>query len=296
MKDRKQANILLGVVAATTVYIIYGLNVVFCKDIFDSSLISPTALFTLRTGGAGLLFWILSAFIPAENVSKKDLGLLLLASTLCIVVPQYSTLVGLTMSTPYDASLVATLKPVITLSIAFLLGRERFRWVLLAGVLLTFAGALTLVLNPSGTAFSTTPAGLLFLMLNGISFAFYLVLFKDFVGKYHTVTMMKWMFLFAFLISLPVSARELPQINFSAFSLPMLAELAFLIVAATFITYFLMPVGQRNLSSTQYSLFCYVQCIVAALAGTAMGLEALDARKLLASVFFIIGVAVVRRS
>lgn len=78
MKDRKQANILLGVVAATTVYIIYGLNVVFCKDIFDSSLISPTALFTLRTGGAGLLFWILSAFIPAENVSKKDLGLLLL--------------------------------------------------------------------------------------------------------------------------------------------------------------------------------------------------------------------------
>ena len=33
-------NIWLGIIAATTVYVIYGLNVVFCKDLFDTSLIS----------------------------------------------------------------------------------------------------------------------------------------------------------------------------------------------------------------------------------------------------------------
>lgn len=289
-------NIWLGIIAATTVYVIYGLNVVFCKDLFDTSLISPTVLFSLRTGGACLLFWLLSACKPSERVTRKDFWLLMLASALCIVIPQYSTLIGLTMSTPYDASLVATLKPVFTLSIAFALGRERFRWSLLVGVLLIFAGSLALVLKPTGAHFSTTPQGLVILLLNGISFSFYLVLFREFISRYSTVTLMKWMFLFAFLVSLLFSAREFPQTQFAAFSSLMLSELAFLIVLATFLTYFLMPVGQRNLSSTQYSLFCYVQCIVAALAGTAFGVESMDAQKLLASVLFIAGVVVVRRS
>ncbi len=290
--------VFIGIMAAITVYTIYGLNVVFCKDLFDTSLLSPTVLFTLRTGGACLLFWLLSAFRPKdkEKLLSKDYWLLLLASALCIIIPQYSTLIGLTMSTPYDASLVSTLKPVITLAIAFLLGRERFRWSLLIGVLLIFTGALFLVINPSGDAFSTTPLGLLILLLNGISFAFYLVLFKEFVSRYSIVTLMKWMFLFAFLVSIPFSVRELPGMAIDFSDGRVVLELIFLIVAATFLTYFLLPVGQRNLTSTQYSLFCYVQCIVAAIAGTVMGVESLDAQKLLASVFFIAGVFVVRRS
>lgn len=294
MKEQRK-NTWLGILAAAVVYIIYGLNMVFCKDLFDTSLVSPTVLFTFRTGGACLLFWGLSAFTVREKLSIRDLWLLLLASSLCIVIPQYATLIGLTMSTPYDASLVATLKPVFTLTIAFLAGRERFRWSLLLGVLLTFSGALALVLKPAGS-FSTTPLGLLVLMLNGIAFACYLVMFKGFVGRHDTVTMMKWMFLFAFLLSLPVSAKELPQVQLAAFDGLMFAELGFLVLFATFLSYFLMPVGQRNLSSTQYSLFSYVQCVVAALAGTLMGLESLDLQKLLASVLFIAGVAVVRRS
>ncbi len=295
MKDRSASHPFLGIVAATSVYLIYGLNVVFCKDLFDSDLISPTTLFTLRTGGACLLFWILSAFRQEKKLERGDYWRLMVASLLCIVIPQYSTLIGLTMSTPYDASIVGTLKPVLTLLIAFLAGKEAFRWPLLGGVLLTFAGAVTLVFQPTDS-FSTTPLGFVILLLNGLSFAFYLVQFKAFVGRHDTVTMMKWMFLFAFLMSIPVSARELPQTPFASFDSLMWVELVFLVVAATFLTYFLMPIGQRNLSSIQYSLFCYVQCIVAAVVGSVMALESLDVQKLLATAFFVAGVAVVRRS
>lgn len=297
MGHKRSNTVFTGVMAAITVYTIYGLNVVFCKDLFDDSLLSPTSLFTLRTGGACLLFWLLSAFRPKdkEKLLSKDYWLLLLASALCIVIPQYSTLIGLTMSTPYDASMVATLKPVLTLAIAFMLGKEHFRWSLVVGVLLIFAGAVTLIIRPSD-AFSTTPMGFCVLLLNGISFAVYLVTFKRFVEHHDTVTMMKWMFLFAFLVSIPFSVRELPGMAIDFSDGRVVLELIFLIVAATFLTYFLLPVGQRNLTSTQYSLFCYVQCIVAAIAGTVMGVESLDAQKLLASVFFIAGVFVVRRS
>ena len=171
-----KGNTLAGIVAATAVYAIYGLNAVFCKDLTNDGLITPTVLFTLRTGGAALLFWLLSLFVDRERLSMKELGLAVLASVLCIILPQYSTLIGITMSTPYDTSLVSTIKPVLTMTLAFLLGKEKFSPRLLIGVLLTFAGAVFLVIRPSARAFTTSPLGFLILLVNGISFAFYLVL------------------------------------------------------------------------------------------------------------------------
>ena len=295
METRKNRT-LIGILAATAVYAIYGLNAVFCKDLTNDNLITPTVLFTLRTGGAALLFWFLSLFLEKERLSAKELGLAALASILCIILPQYSTLIGITMSTPYDTSLVSTIKPVLTMTLAFLLGKEKFSPRLLLGVLLTFAGAVFLVIRPSARAFTTSPLGFLILLVNGISFAFYLVLFKEFVARHKIVTMMKWMFLVAFLVSVPIAAPALNEMRFASFGAESIAELAFLIVFATFLSYFLMPVGQRNLTSTQYSLFIYVQCIVAAIAGYFMGLESLDWQKLIATVLFVAGVAVVRRA
>jgi drug/metabolite transporter (DMT)-like permease len=293
--NNTKGNTLVGVLAATAAYVIYGLNTVFCKDLTNSELITPTVLFTIRTGGAALLFWIISFFLPRERLDRRELSLALLASVLCIIIPQYSTLIGITMSTPYDVSMVSTLKPVLTLSVAFLLAKEKFRPALLIGVLLTFAGAVVLVSKPSG-AFSTSALGFLIILMNGVSFAFYLVLFRDFISRHGTVTLMKWMFLFAFIVSMAVSTPQLVKTEFFAFDADMVKEIAFMVIFATFITYFLMPLGQRNLTSTQYSLFSYVQCIVAAVIGYMMGLESLDAQKLLASVFFIAGVAIVRRA
>ena len=120
-----KGNTLAGIVAATAVYAIYGLNAVFCKDLTNDGLITPTVLFTLRTGGAALLFCLLSLFVERERLSMKELGLAVLASVLCIILPQYSTLIGITMSTPYDTSLVSTIKPVLTMTLAFLLGKEK---------------------------------------------------------------------------------------------------------------------------------------------------------------------------
>lgn len=284
--------------AAVAVYTIYGLNVVLCKDLFKTDLISPTALFTVRTGGAAFLFWITSLFLPREKLTFRDWTLMLVASLLCIVIPQYSTLWGLTMSTPYDASLVATLKPVITMLVAFVLGREAFRWNLLAGVILIFAGALVLIINPGASSggFNTSPQGFLVLLANSISVSFYFVLFKTFVSRHSIVTMMKWMFLFAFIVSVPFSAKGIMLIDYGAVSGVMVTELIFLVVCATFLSYFLMPVGQRYLSATHYSLFSYMQCIVAAFAGVVMGLESIDLQKIVATVLFIAGVWVVRRS
>ena len=298
MSGTQNKKVWLGIAAATAVYAIYGLNMVYCKDLTGPGLLSPLVLFSIRTGGAALLFWILSIFVPGERLTAKELGMTILASLLLVIIPQYSTLIGITMSSPYDASLVATLKPVLTMSVALLFAREKFSVYLLVGVLLTFLGAVVLVIHPGEgpTAFSTRPLGFVVLLLNGISFAFYIVLFKEFVTRHKTIVLMKWMFLAAFLISLPIAAPSLIHDSFPSFDGRMIAEILFMVLFATFITHFLIPVGQRNLKATHYSLFSYVQCIVAAIAGYLMGLEALDWQKIVASVLFVAGVAVVRRA
>ena len=48
-KNRQQ---LAGHLAVAGAYVIFGLNLVCCKDIANSELVSPMVLFTLRAAGA----------------------------------------------------------------------------------------------------------------------------------------------------------------------------------------------------------------------------------------------------
>ncbi len=49
-----------------------------------------------------------------------------------------------------------------------------------------------------------------------ISYASYFVLFKNSISKYHPITQMKWMFLFAAIIYLPLNLHQLVSTDFSA--------------------------------------------------------------------------------
>ena len=64
---------LKGHLALLAAYTIFGVNIVLTKDISNSAVVSPIALFTLRAIGASALFWLISLFTPKEKVPIKDL-------------------------------------------------------------------------------------------------------------------------------------------------------------------------------------------------------------------------------
>ena len=295
---KRSESIFKGILATGSIYTIYGLNSVFCKDALNGGAVSPELLFTLRTSLAAMLFWVLSVFLPKQEIEIKDKRRILYASFLCIIIPQYSTLFGLTYSTPFDASLISTLKPVITFVIVCLLGRDAFRLRSLAGVAVAMIGMLLLILDSRGSdpVFQTKWQGLILLLLNGVSFSFYLILFGDLTKKYRTVTLMKWMLLTASIISLPFSYDNPVSLSLIYTNRQLLWELGFIIIFATFGCYLLMPVGQRNLTATQYSILSYLQCIVASFVGVYMGLDEISPQKIGATLLFIIGVILIKRS
>lgn len=295
----REKNSIFGHFACFTAYLIFGLNIVVCKDLTSSGVISPLALFTLRSLGAGALFWIISIFLPKEQVERRDLPKIFAASVLGFFLTQISFLMAISRITPMDCSIVASLSPLYTMFIAAYVLKESLSAQKIGGVVLSLCGVIYLILN-SVTAASgviqTTPAGVLLMIANSLCFSLYLGIFKPIITKYSVVTFMKWIFLFSSLMSLPFSAAEIIKTPFAALPGLYLAELAFLIICATFITYFLIPVGQKLLRPTLVSMYSYVQPIVAIVVSIYVGMDTLSWQKVLAAVTVFAGVIIVSRS
>ena len=73
-------------------------------------------------------------------------------------------------------------------------------------------------------------------------------------------------------------------------------ELVFLILCATFITYFLIPVAQKNIRPTLVSMYSYVQPIIAIVISIYIGMDTLTWQKVLAAVTVFGGVLLVNYS
>ena len=289
---------LVGHLACFLAYAIFGFNIIVCKDLTAGRLISPLAIFTLRSLGAGALFWLISFFTQKEKVEKKDYAGIFAASMLGFFVCQITFLVGIPHITPMDCSVLSAISPVYTMIIAAIVLKEPITWQKAGGVAISFAGIIYLIVSrtsAAGTA-ETSLFGILMLILNSLSFSMYLGIFKPLIGKYSVVTFMKWIFLFAFVVSAPFSAREIVTLDWSAIPAIQFAELAFLIFCATFITYFLIPVGQKRIRPTLVSMYSYVQPIIAIVISITVGMEMLTWSKVLAAVMVFGGVVVVSYS
>ena len=288
----------IGHVACLVAYAIFGVNIIVCKDLTSSQLISPIALFTLRSVGAGALFWIISLFMPQEKVAWRDHPQILLASVLGFLLTQLTFLMAIPSITPLDCSITSAMSPIYTMIIAAIVLREPITWQKAGGVVLSFAGVVFLLLNSvsAGGATHTTTMGLLLMILNCICFSLYLGIFKPLIGRYSVVTFMKWIFLYSLLMSLPLSFGELTTLRYDLLPGNIVAELLFLIICSTFITYFLIPIGQKRIRPTLVSMYSYVQPIIATGISIYLGMDTLGWKKVLAAIAVFTGVMVVSRS
>ncbi len=291
-------NRLIGHLACFTAYAIFGVNIIVCKDLTSGHLISPIAIFTLRSIGAGLLFWILSMFLPDEKVEPRDFIKIFAAAFLGYFVTQLTFLVAIPDVTPMHCSIMSSLSPIYTMFIAAAVLREPLSWQKAGGVAVSLFGILFLIFNnaSSGGAAESKMSGILLMFLNSLSFSLYLGIFKPVISKYSVVTFMKWIFLFSFLMSLPFSFREVVHIQWSAIPSEQLWELAYLIVFATFMAYFLIPLGQKRIRPTLVSMYSYIQPIIATVISIIIGMDILTWQKVLAALLVFSGVFIVSRS
>ena len=276
----------------------WGLMSPVAKIVMAGGLISPLVLTDLRIFGAMVLFWLVSFFQKPEHVHHKDMAKLLGASLLAIVFNQGCFIFGVGLTSPADASIITTSMPLWAMVLAAFFLKEPITGKKVLGIALGAGGALLLIMGSNATKQTTASGdhaiwGDLLVLTAQLSYALYIVLFKNFVQKYSLVTLMKWMFTYAFICTLPFSYNDLMATDWSILTLPDISGIAYVVVCGTFLCYMLVVVGQKSLRPTVAGMYNYVQPVVACIVSICMGLDAFNLTKGLAIMLIFGGVYLV---
>lgn len=277
--------------------ITFGLLAPVSKSLFGTGLVSAYALTMMRMGGGAVVFWIASLFTRREHVPPRDLLLFFFASLLGIVLNQGTYVLGVSKTSPIDASVVTTTTPIFVMIIAALYLREPITGKKILGIVVGAAGALLLILSGahlvSGRTGSGSVTGDLLCLFAQLSFATYFVIFKKLISRYSPVTLMKWMFLYATACCLPFGYSDLKAVGWAELGWANYAQIAYVVLGATFLAYLLMPIGQKNLRPTVASSYNYVQPLVATLVAVSLGMDTFGWLKGVAVLLVFAGVYIV---
>ena len=275
--------------------VIYGINYSVAKAVMPDY-IKPLALVSLRSLIAAIMFWITSLFMPREKVNWKDLLYLFGCSFFGVVINQILFLAGLNLTSPINSSIIISTNPIFAFVFAALILRERITFLKGSGLAIGLTGVLILILkNGTPDIGSSTFIGDVITLINTISWAFYTVIIKKMLEKYHPVTVMKWTFLFGMLTTVPAGYSQWSIMDWSAIPLKAYLGIGFVVVFATYLGYLLITFGLRRLSPTIVSTYTYTQPVIAAYLASIMGQDHIDLVMIISAFLIFAGVFVVSR-
>ena len=281
--------------------VMWGLMSPVAKFVMVGGAVTPLVVTDLRITGAMVLFWIASFFQKPERVTPKDLLKLLGASLLAIVFNQGCFIFGVGLTSPVDASIITTSMPLLAMVLAAIYLKEPITGKKVLGIAVGAAGALLLILGSHQVSEAKAAGnhyiwGDLLVLLAQFSYALYFVLFKNFVNKYSLITIMKWMFTYAFICALPFSYNDLLHTEWKSLQGTEIGALVFIVVGSTFISYVLIVIGQKNLRPTVAGMYNYVQPLVASIVAVCWGMDTFNFVKIISVALIFGGVYLVTDS
>ncbi|WP_278625417.1 DMT family transporter [Parabacteroides gordonii] len=289
-----------GHLAMLSANILWGLMSPVSKAVLIAGPISALSLTTFRMVGAAVIFWLASLFMKKEHVNHQDLMKLFFAALLGIVLNQGSFIFGVSLTSPINASIVTTTTPIITMIIAAFYLKEPVTGKKVIGIFVGAAGALLLILSSQSAAAgggkSSNIWGDLLCLLAQFSFSFYFVLFKGLIGKYSPITLMKWMFTYASICTIPFTFNHISAIDFANLPSELYLGIAYVVIGGTFLPYLFIPIGQTLLRPTVACMYNYVQPIVASLIAVLWGMDTFGVMKGIAVALVFSGVYIVTQS
>jgi len=253
---------------------------------------------TFRVVGACVLFLIASLWAPKEHVPRKDKLMFIGAALFGLVCNQCCYTMGLSITSPINASIVTTSMPIFAMLLAALILKEPITGKKALGVLMGCSGALMLILTSAAHADGKVGdiRGDLLCLFAQFSFALYLSLFNPLIRRYNVFTINKYMFSWATLMLLPFTFSHVADVVSRPIPALTWLEVGYVVVVGTFFCYILTMIGQRTLRPTVVSVYNYVQPIVSVAASLLMGIGILKPTHALAVVLVFCGVWLVTKS
>jgi len=284
-------------IALLVVNLIYGANFSIVKEVVPSS-IQSFALVVLRAASAAILFWLVAMFIRKEKIERKDFIKLILLGVFGVALNQLLFIRGLELSTPINASIIMIFNPIIVMLLEIVFLKEKAPLIRVLGIALGATGATILLLFRTGFSFggSATLAGDIMVLINCISWAVFMVMVKPLMLKYKTVTVTKWVFTFGLIYVLPFGWNQLQQFHPGTTDGISWLCISYIVIASTFIAYFLNNYALAELSPSIASTYIYLQPVIAAGIAVALKQDKLDSVKIISAILILAGIYLVGRS
>ena len=129
----KGKKVLLGHLVLFLANVSFGINTTISRTLIPE-ILSPYSLTFFRIAGAAVLFWTASFFVKSEHVPRKDIFSFFLASIFALVVNQIPFIVGLSMTSPIDATIVVAMLPIVTMVLSSLFLKEQITPMKIIGI------------------------------------------------------------------------------------------------------------------------------------------------------------------
>ena len=275
----------------------WGLMAPLGKDAMTHGL-DGISMVTFRVVGGACLFWITSLFTEKRHVPLRDKLMFAGAGLFGLVLNQCCYTIGLSITSPVNASIVTTSMPIFAMILSAIILKEPLTGKKAIGVLMGCSGALILILT-SAAAVSDKVGdirGDLLCLGAQFSFALYLSLFNPLIKRYDVFTINKWMFLWASLMILPFTSVHMAGIEWGSVPVRTWVEAGYVVLFGTYLGYILTMIGQHTLRPTVVSVYNYVQPIVSVSASIVLGISMLQWSQALAVLLVFLGVWLVNKS
>jgi drug/metabolite transporter (DMT)-like permease len=289
MNKKLQAHI-----AVLLANIFFGINYITVKSIVPLKLSAP-ALNVCRVGGSCILFWILFLFKPSKpGIQKKDIPLFILCAVLGVALNQALFVKGLSLTSSIHASLLGLVTPILIIFIAAWLLKEKITRLKIIGVVTGISGAgILIVMKDISHTATNIFLGDVLVILNAVTYAFYLVIVRPLMERYSAIHVIRWVFTLGLVFMIPYGWHDVTVTQWQNFDSTNWISLVFVIMGATFFAYLFNIYGVSEIGASATGSYIYTQPVFAAIIAIIYAGETYDWIKVLAAILIFGGVYMV---
>ncbi len=286
---------LRGHLAAFSAMALFGIISPCGARLLADGVMDGVMLANIRLIGTALCFLLILPFLPRQRMQGKDILRLCLMSLCGMAASNYSYTIGLGLTVPSHAGVMATTPPMFVLILSVIFLKQRMDWMRGLGIVIATIGVLILVFaNASGgDAGQSSMLGDGLCLLAQVLLACYFVFFTDLLQRYHPFVLLAWLFTLSSLMSLPFVGADMLSFSWSAMTSFHWTYAAIIVVGTTFIPYILITQAQRLLQPTMVACYNYVQPLVALALSLLWGLEVMTMPKYVALPLIVLGLLIV---
>lgn len=270
----------------------FGTNIIAVKKI-SPLLIDPLGLSFARMFITAILLISIPIFIKEkEKIEKNDYLILIIAGLLGVTCNQIFSITGISKTNPIHASLLIMATPIIVSVLAAIFLHERFGWNKVLGLFFGVAGASILITSRT-SLHSGNPASLTgdtFIVLGALCYSIYLILIRKISSKYKPITILRFVFIFGTIFSIPLCAPTFYNASWNDFHGLEWYAIFHIIMLGTFLSYLLMNMGVSKWGPSRTGSFIYFQPLFGTAAAVLILNESLTMIKIAAGCLIVVGV------